>query len=58
MLRKLSGTSPLLHKSLLLQGRMGFSARIPQSNNVTGMIQWYQQNGHKHAQTDPLELQK
>ena len=62
MLRKVSKyTSQLtLHQnSLLMQTRTaGFAAKIPNSNNLSGMIQWYQQNGHKHANTDPLALQK
>jgi 2-oxoglutarate dehydrogenase complex dehydrogenase (E1) component-like enzyme len=34
------------------------AAKIPHSNNLQGMIEWYQRNGHRHAQTDPLDLQK
>ena len=32
-------------------------AKIPKSNNLIGMIEWYRRNGHKMAKTDPLQLQ-
>ena len=45
--------------NLLLAARYAnFGVKVPQSNNLTGMIEWYQRNGHHFAQTDPLQLQK
>ena len=35
-----------------------FGAKVPQNHNLLGYIQWYQSNGHKFAQIDPLGLQK
>ena len=34
------------------------SVKIPYNSNLQGMIQWYQENGHQMAQTDPLGLVK
>jgi 2-oxoglutarate dehydrogenase complex dehydrogenase (E1) component-like enzyme len=42
----------------MMHNRAAFAVKIPQSNQVTGMIEWFQKNGHKHAKTDPLNLQK
>ena len=30
--------------------------KIPHNSNLQGMIQWYQENGHTMAKTDPLGL--
>ena len=32
-------------------------AKIPMSNNLVGMIEWFRRNGYKLAKTDPLEMQ-
>ena len=32
-------------------------AKIPKSNNLVGMIEWFRRNGYKMAKTDPLEMQ-
>ena len=47
---------PRNYRHIVAAQKADFSVKIPYSHNLLGMIQWYQQHGHKHAQTDPLSL--
>jgi 2-oxoglutarate dehydrogenase complex dehydrogenase (E1) component-like enzyme len=54
-----STLAKIRQSNLLITARCAsFGVKVPQSNNLTGMIEWYQRNGHHFAQTDPLQLQK
>ena len=57
MLRRISAYSSQT-RILKASSAAPFSVSIPRNHNLQGMIEWYQRNGHKHAQTDPLGLKK